>query len=59
MFGIDPEKKGFQLVRMPALMAVMLSGSGYAKVHVCGNAENTYQIRLTGAGKKWLKENFK
>ena len=58
MYGIDPEKKGFQLVRMPAPVAAMLSGAGYARVHVC-EYKDTFQIRLTGAGKTWWTEYFK
>jgi len=55
MFGIVIEKKGWQTVRMPLILALMIEGAGFAKVQQAGNAEECFQLRLTGAGREWLR----
>jgi len=36
--------------------AMTLVGAGYVKAHIVGNAPNTFQMRLTGAGREWAKQ---
>ena len=51
---IDPNKRGFQAIRANMIFAIMLEGSGFAKVHQCGNSPDAFQVRLTGRGRRWL-----
>ena len=49
-------RKGWHLVKCSWWTAMTLVGAGYVKAHIVGNAPNTFQMRLTGAGREWAKQ---
>lgn len=54
MYGMK-DVKGWQTIRCPLWFAICLEGAGYAKAQQAGNAPDTFQLRLTGDGKRWLR----
>lgn len=48
--------RGWQTVRLPLVpIGLALQAAGYAKVQQVGNTADAFQMRLTGAGRRWLR----